>query len=449
MFPTLSATYNATRAYNGPETGGAGAHRRPPADQARIRRPSFRASPGPGTSTSGARCAGRSRATPPRRRSAPPTSTTSSLRRRRSSPPPISICARPIRCTICSFATTVEYKKTLDIVRNQFKAGFSVTEGDVATAEAQVFTTEAQAINALVQRAQFEHAIAILIGRPPAELSIGTNPARRQHSKNSGHGSVVVARTASRHRRCGTNHAGAKRAHRRRRGRLFPRHQSVRRCFSGPAASRRLSTSPTSCGRSARPARQVLFEGGLRGAQVDAARAVYWQSVANYRQTVLTAFQQVEDQLVAIRLLKQQLVLQQKAVQDQRRAVDVFINQFRAGTAAYTTVVKAEIILLSDEESSIDRPPKPVPRQRHPDRGAWRRLGHQSRCRQRKNWRRTSRFSRSFRPMERGCGSRRPTIPQAIDSSARFLPMAGHEAARPARSFISEFSLGRPCRLPL
>ena len=58
-------------------------------------------------------------------------------------------------------------------MRNQFKAGYSVTEGDVATAEAQVFTTEAQAINALVQRAQFEHAIAILIGRPPAELSIG------------------------------------------------------------------------------------------------------------------------------------------------------------------------------------------------------------------------------------------------------------------------------------
>ena len=64
---------------------------------------------------------------------------------------------------------------------------------------------------------------------------------------------------------------------------------------------------------------QVLFEGGLRGAQVDAARAVYWQSVANYRQTVLTAFQQVEDQLVAIRLLKQQLAVQQKAVKDHAR----------------------------------------------------------------------------------------------------------------------------------
>ncbi len=98
---------------------------------------------------------------------------------------------------------------------------------------------------------------------------------------------------------------------------------------------------------------QVLFNGGLTGAQVDAARAVYWQSVATYRLTVLTAFQQVEDQLVAIRLLKQQLVLQQKAVADQRRAVDVFINQFRAGTVAYTTVVQGEILLLADEESLL------------------------------------------------------------------------------------------------
>jgi NodT family efflux transporter outer membrane factor (OMF) lipoprotein len=98
---------------------------------------------------------------------------------------------------------------------------------------------------------------------------------------------------------------------------------------------------------------QVLFEGGLRGAQVDAARAVYWQSIANYRQTVLTAFQQVEDELVAVRLLKQQLVLGDKAVRDQRRAVDVYLNQFQAGTAAYTTVVTAEILLLTDEENLL------------------------------------------------------------------------------------------------
>ncbi len=96
-----------------------------------------------------------------------------------------------------------------------------------------------------------------------------------------------------------------------------------------------------------------MFNGGLTAAQVDAARAVYWQSVANYRQTVLTAFQQVEDQLAAIRFLSQQLGAERRAVADERKAVDVFLNQFKAGTVAFTTVVVAEVALLADEESEL------------------------------------------------------------------------------------------------
>jgi outer membrane protein TolC len=98
---------------------------------------------------------------------------------------------------------------------------------------------------------------------------------------------------------------------------------------------------------------QTLFNGGLTSAQVDAARAVYWQSVANYRQTVLTAFQQVEDQLAAIHFLSQQLAAERRAVADERKAVDVFLNQFQAGTVAFTTVVVAEISLLADEEAEL------------------------------------------------------------------------------------------------
>ncbi len=96
-----------------------------------------------------------------------------------------------------------------------------------------------------------------------------------------------------------------------------------------------------------------MFNGGLTAAQVDAARAVYWQSVANYRQTVLTAFQQVEDELAAIRFLSQQLAAERRAVADERKAVDVFLNQFQAGTVAFTTVVVAEVALLADEESEL------------------------------------------------------------------------------------------------
>jgi outer membrane protein TolC len=100
-------------------------------------------------------------------------------------------------------------------------------------------------------------------------------------------------------------------------------------------------------------ATQTLFNGGLTAAQVDAARAAYWQSVANYRQTVLTAFQQVEDQLAAIRYLSAQVAQLRRAVTDQRQAVDVFLNQFRAGTTAFTTVVVAEVQLLADEEAEL------------------------------------------------------------------------------------------------
>ena len=247
---------------------------------------------------------------------------------------------------------TEEYKKTLKIVRDQFDAGFSVTEGDVATAEAQVFTTEAQAINALIQRAQFEHAIAILIGRPPAELSIGPHLLS---------GSIpripVTVPSVLLERR--PDIAAAERI-------MQEQNALIGVAIAGYFPDISLSAVFQWTGNQPAPfsvanvvwslgaaGTQVLFEGGLRGAQVDAARAVYWQSVANYRQTVLTAFQQVEDNLVAVRLLKQQLVLQDKAVKDQRRAVDVFLNQFRAGTVAYTTVVQGEILLLTDEENLL------------------------------------------------------------------------------------------------
>ena len=247
---------------------------------------------------------------------------------------------------------TEEYKKTLKIVRDQFDAGFSVTEGDVATAEAQVFTTEAQAINALIQRAQFEHAIAILIGRPPAELSIGPHllsgsipriPVTIPSVLLERRPDIAAAERTMQEQNAliGVAIAG-----------YFPdiSLSAVFQWTGNQPAPFSVANVVWSLGAAGT---QVLFEGGLRGAQVDAARAVYWQSVANYRQTVLTAFQQVEDNLVAVRLLKQQLVLQDKAVKDQRRAVDVFLNQFRAGTVAYTTVVQGEILLLTDEENLL------------------------------------------------------------------------------------------------
>jgi NodT family efflux transporter outer membrane factor (OMF) lipoprotein len=248
--------------------------------------------------------------------------------------------------------TIVEYKKNYTIVNNQFKAGYAVTEGDVATADAQVATTQAQLLNAHVQRAQFEHAIAVLIGRPPAELGIGPRllgggiprtPVTLPSTLLERRPDIAAAERTMQQENALVGAAEAA---------WFPDISvSAMLEYIGPVPlpfSLARSIANASAG-----ATQTVFNGGLTSAQVDAARAVYWQSVASYRQTVLTAFQQVEDQLAAIHYLSQQLAQERRAVADQRKAVDVFLNQFQAGTVAFTTVVVAEIQLLTDEEAEL------------------------------------------------------------------------------------------------
>jgi NodT family efflux transporter outer membrane factor (OMF) lipoprotein len=351
LFPTLSATYNGTRAYNGPATGAAGAIATAGASG------SYSSTFTPGfTGTWDLDVWGKVRRQIESNAAAAQVSAADLDNAKLSAQAQLATAYFNLRSADSLHALlvryTIEYKKNLEIVRNQFKAGFSVTEGDVATAEAQVLSTEAQALNALVQRAQFEHAIAILIGRPPAEFSIGTNllagsipkiPVSVPSSLLERRPDIAAAERTMQEQNAliGVAIAG-----------YFPdiSLSALLQWTGNQPAPFKVANIVWSLGATGT---EVLVDGGLRGAQVDAARAVYWQSVANYRQTVLTAFQQVEDQLVAVRLLKQQLVLQQKAVQDQRRAVDVFINQFQAGTVAYTTVVQGEIILLTDEESLL------------------------------------------------------------------------------------------------
>lgn len=248
--------------------------------------------------------------------------------------------------------TVVQYKKTLDIVQNQFKAGYGVTLGDVATARAQVEITQAQARSVAVQRAQYEHAIAVLIGRPPAELAIARHLL-------SGHIPKIPVAVPSSLLERRPDIAAAERTMQEENALIGVAVAGYFPDISLSGALGWIGTHPLpfnvanevwSLGAAGT---QILFNGGLTSAQVDAARAVYWQSVANYRQTVLTAFQGVEDQLAAIRLLTQALAVQQKAVKDAQQAVDVYLNQFQAGTIAFTTVVTAEITLLADQETEL------------------------------------------------------------------------------------------------
>lgn len=351
LFPTLSGTYNATRAYNGPGAGAAGAL----ATGARLGQYSTTFVPGL-SATWDLDVWGKVRRQIESNASAAQVSKADLDNAKLSAQAQLATAYFNLRAADSLRdlldRTVVQYKKTLDIVQNQFKAGYAVTAGDVATAEAQVFATEAQSINVGVQRAQYEHAIAILIGRPPAELTIG------RHLLTGGIPRIpVTVPSAMLERR--PDIAAAERTMQEENALIGV---AVAAYFPDISLSGLLQWTGTrplpfnvanevwSLGAAGT---QVLFEGGLRGAQVDAARAVYWQSVATYRQTVLTALQQVEDELVAVRLLTQQLAVQQKAVKDAQQAVDVYLNQFLAGTIAFTTVVTAEITLLADQEAEL------------------------------------------------------------------------------------------------
>ena len=251
-----------------------------------------------------------------------------------------------------------QYRETYEITLNKYKAGYGpsgttgTTSADVALAQSQVLSIEAQELSVGVQRAQFEHAIAVLIGRPPAELTIGPRLlGSRIPSIPVAVPSALLERRpdiAAAERTMQDNNAmiGVAEAA------YFPDVSlSSMVQFIGPIPLP--FTAARSIQQIGAAATQTLFNGGLTGAQVDAARAVYLQSVATYRQTVLTAFQQVEDELAAIRIYTRQLAIDQQAVKNAGEAVRVFTNQYRAGLVDLTTVVTAEAALLSDEETEL------------------------------------------------------------------------------------------------
>jgi NodT family efflux transporter outer membrane factor (OMF) lipoprotein len=255
--------------------------------------------------------------------------------------------------------TLVQYRETLRVTQNKVNAGCcappltSVTPADLALAKAQVENTEASLINVGVARTANEHAIAMLIGRPPAELTVGHRPLSGAHMP---HIPITVPSTLLERR---PDIAQAERTMEQQNALI-----GVAEAAFYPDLS--LSGTLQWVGKTPFPfnvaneiwslggtASEVLFEGGLRSAQLDAARAVYWQSVATYRQTVLAAFQQVEDELAAIHILTRQLAVQRQAVIDAREAVRVYTNQYTAGTIDLTVLVTGEVTLLADEEAEL------------------------------------------------------------------------------------------------
>jgi NodT family efflux transporter outer membrane factor (OMF) lipoprotein len=247
--------------------------------------------------------------------------------------------------------TIVEYKATLGVVKNQVATG-TVPRSDKDAVETQLANTQAMATNTDLQRAQFEHAIAVLIGRPPAELTI----VRRYLPQNIPKIPVTVPSLLLERR---PDVAAAER-------RMQEQNALIGVAVAGYYPNITLGGAIGLAGAVPLPfnaaytvwsagaaASETIFDGGLRGAQVDAARAVYWQSIANYRQTVLTAFLQVEDQLAAVRILTKQLREAEGAVRAARRTVEGYTNQYRIGVVDLTTLLYQQSTLLSSAQSAL------------------------------------------------------------------------------------------------
>lgn len=247
--------------------------------------------------------------------------------------------------------TVAAFKRTLEITQNQYAAG-TVSKADVATAQAQVLTTQSQAINVGIQRAQFEHAIAALMGRPPADLSISSSPlGYRLPNIPAGVPSSLLERRpdiAAAERTMQQQNAliGSAIA-------LYYPDVSLSGLFGFTGTGALALSAANEMWSVAAAAVQPAFNAGLTDAQVEAALASYQQSVANYRQTVLTAFQQVEDQLAAVRILARQQKVADAAVKAAQEELDILLNQYRAGTVAFTAVVVAQATLLADEQSAL------------------------------------------------------------------------------------------------
>jgi NodT family efflux transporter outer membrane factor (OMF) lipoprotein len=242
---------------------------------------------------------------------------------------------------------------SLQITRNQHAAG-TATLADVANADTQVKTTQAQAIAVDNQRAQLEHAIAILIGKPPAEFAIAPAPLTTAVPViPPGVPSTLLERrpdiAAAERQMAATNaQIGVAEAA------FYPDLTlTASGGFTSPLIGQLFNASNSlwSIGSSLA---ETVFDGGLRTAQVAAARANYEQSVANYRQVVLTGFQQIEDQLAALRILAQQAVAEDAALASAREAERLTLNQYKAGTVAYTSVIIAQTAALNNAQAALN-----------------------------------------------------------------------------------------------
>jgi NodT family efflux transporter outer membrane factor (OMF) lipoprotein len=248
--------------------------------------------------------------------------------------------------------TEASYEEYLTLTHNRFSAGIA-SDLDVAQAEAQLYFVQSQLMDLGVERAALEHAIAILTGKAPAELAIPpatltTTPppvplgvpsellerrpdiAGAERQVAAANEQIGIAMAAFYPNLSLTGSAGLESS-------------SLAKWFTWP--SRFWSVGPQLA--------QTLFDAGRRRGVVAEQRAAYDATVAAYRETVLTAMQQVEDNLAALRILAEEADKVRQTVQAARRALDISSAQYRSGTAGYLTVITSQATLLSADVTAV------------------------------------------------------------------------------------------------
>ena len=256
--------------------------------------------------------------------------------------------------------TITAYQKSLELSRNRYAVGVA-GKVDVVQAETQLLSAQAQALDVGVQRAQLEHAIAVLIGKAPADFSVRNIESNAGASVDwkvtmptvpPGLPSSLLERRpdiAAAERRVAAANAQvgvAKAAY-------FPTLSlSASGGFSGVALANWIS-APNRFWSLGPSLAETLFDFGKRAALSDQAIAVYDQNVATYRLAVLTAFQDAEDNIAALRILEQEAKVQTEAVRAARESVTLTINQYKAGTVSYLSVVTVQTALLSNERTAV------------------------------------------------------------------------------------------------
>ncbi len=248
--------------------------------------------------------------------------------------------------------TVTAYRQALRLTTSRNKAGLDSEEA-VAQAEVQLKSAEAQDANVDVLRAQLEHAIAVLVGQPASEFSLKAKVLEAHPPEvPTGIPSQLLERrpdiaTAERTMAQANAQIGIAKAA------FYPTVTlSATGGFGGSSFSNWL-TWPSRFWSIGPSAAQAIFDAGLRSAVVRHSQAEYDLAIANYRQTVLTAFQQVEDNLATLRILSQVVEQQDAAVRAAQRNVDVATVRYRAGLDPYLNVVIAQTTLLNDRQAYV------------------------------------------------------------------------------------------------